>query len=122
MNQKDYFSIVFSKGIIMESRDQKKSQLENIAKSASDAIQNQLGDYKDKGKNLLIIGGIIVAAYAITRVFSDDSENESVDKKSEPSFVGTAITGMVTSVLLTLAKNKILELIEQLNQNEETKG
>jgi hypothetical protein len=63
-----------------------------------------------------------VAAYAITRVFSDDSEDESVEKKSEPSFVGTAITGMVTSVLLTLAKNKILELIEQLNQNEETKG
>jgi uncharacterized membrane protein YidH (DUF202 family) len=107
----------------MENRDQKKSQLENIAKSASDAIQNQLVDYKDKGKNLLIIGGIIVAAYAITKVFSDDTEeDESVEKKSESSFVGTALTGVVTSVLLTLAKNKILELIEQLNQNEETKG
>jgi hypothetical protein len=72
---------------------------------------------------LLIIGGIVMAAYAITRIFSDDTEEEEpLAKKAESSFIGTALTGVVTSVLLTLAKNKILELIEQLNQNEENKG
>jgi len=107
----------------MENRDQKKNQLENIIKSSTDAIQNQLIDYKDKGKNVLVIGGIIVAAYAFSRLFSDKDETseESVnsDSSNKPSFLGSAVGGMVTSVLLTLAKNKILELIEHLDKNEQ---
>lgn len=105
----------------MENRDQKKNQLENIIKSSTDAIQNQLVDYKDKGKNVLIVGGIIVAAYAFSRLFVDDNEDEieTTETPKESSFLGSAVTGVVTSVLLTLAKNKILELIEQLNENEQ---
>jgi uncharacterized BrkB/YihY/UPF0761 family membrane protein len=106
----------------MENRDQKKNQLENIIKSSTDAIQNQLIDYKDKGKNILVVGGIIVAAYAFSRLFTDkddDDEVKTLETTKEPSFLGSAVTGVVTSVLLTLAKNKILELIEQLNENEQ---
>lgn len=106
----------------MENRDQKKSKLENIIKSSTDAIENQLVDYKDKGKNALVIGGIIVAAYALSRLFVDKDEPEeikTVDSPKETSFLGSAVGGVVTSVLLTLAKNKILELIEHLNDNEQ---
>jgi uncharacterized BrkB/YihY/UPF0761 family membrane protein len=52
----------------MENRDQKKNQLENIIKTSTDAIQNQLINYKDKGKNILVVGGIIVAAYAFLQI------------------------------------------------------
>lgn len=106
----------------MENRDQKKSKLENIIKFSSDAIENQLVDYKDKGKNALVIGGIIVAAYAFTRLFDDEDEPveaRTIDSPNESSFLGSAVGGIVTSVLLTLAKNKILELIEHLNENEQ---
>lgn len=104
----------------MDQREQRKSQLENVIANASKAIDGQLGEYKDKGKNVLIIGGIIVAAYALSRVFSDSEEEEvEIKKPEESSFFGSALTGIATSVLLALAKNKILELIEQLNQDEE---
>jgi len=104
----------------MDKREQKKSQLENVIHSTSKAIESQLGDYKDKGKNALIIGGIVVAAYAFSKLFTSSDEIE--DEKSEnegSSFLGNALTGMVTSVLLALAKDKILGLIEQMNQNED---
>lgn len=104
----------------MDKREQKKSQLENVIQSTSEAIENQLGDYKDKGKNALIIGGIVVAAYAFSKLFTSSDQKE--DEKSEDegsSFLTNALTGMVTSVLLTLAKDKILGLIEQMNQNED---
>lgn len=105
----------------MENRDQKKNQLENIIKSSTDAIHNQLVDYKDKGKNILVAGGIIVAAYAFSRLFTDNEKEATEIKESpkESSFFGPAVTGVVTSILLTLAKNKILELIEHLNENEQ---
>ena len=45
------------------------------------AIKNQLGDYKDKSKNLLIIGGIVVAAYAFSKIFMDDEKEESIEKE-----------------------------------------
>ena len=105
----------------MDDRDKKKLQLENTLESATLAIKNQLGDYKDKSKNLLIIGGIIVAAYAFSKIFMDDEKEESIEKEpkkeNSPSFVSSAMSGIVTSVLLSLAKNKILELIEQLNKD-----
>lgn len=104
----------------MDKREQKKSQLENVVHSTSKAIESQLGDYKDKGKNALIIGGIVVAAYAFSKLFTSSDEIE--DEKSEgegSSFLGNALTGMITSVLLTLAKDKILSIIEQMNQNED---
>ena len=105
----------------MDIRDKRKSQLENVITDASNAIEGQLGDYKDKGKNVLIVGGIIIAAYALSRVFSDDEDVEEVETKkaSESSFLASTLTGIATSVLLALAKNEILELIEHLNHNEE---
>lgn len=105
----------------MENRDQKKNQLEKIVESSTDAIQSQLVDYKDKGKNVLVIGGILLAGYAISRLFveKEDEEIAPLEVKKESSFMGSALTGMVTSVLLALAKNKILELVEQLQHNEQ---
>ncbi len=104
----------------MDKREQKKSQLENVIQSTSKAIENQLGDYKDKGKNALIIGGIVVAAYAFSKLFtSSDLIEEEKSENEGSSFLANALTGMVTSVLLTLAKDKILGIIEQMNQNEE---
>lgn len=104
----------------MDKREQKKSQLENVIHSTSKAIESQLGDYKDKGKNALIIGGIVVAAYAFSKLFTSSDEIEDEKGENEgSSFLGNALTGMVTSVLLALAKDKILGLIEQMNQNED---
>jgi L-asparagine transporter-like permease len=95
-----------------------KQDLENQIKKATDAIYNQLNEYKILSKNTLVIGGIIVAAYAITKLFDDEEEVVSTrPTREEGSFFGSAITGLATSVALQFAKEKLLEYLEN-NQNE----
>jgi hypothetical protein len=104
-----------------ESREQKKSQLEETINKATNAIENQLGDYKSQGKNLLVIGGILVGAFAFFKLLSDEDNESSEHSKSESSVFGSAITGMATTLLLTLAKDKLLEVLEKFNETNDTK-
>lgn len=103
----------------MDDLEKKKESLENTIKNASNALKSQFDDYKGKGKDIMVIGGIIVAAYAFYKIFDDeDNTSEKEFKPKESSFLNSAFSGMITSVLLSLAKNKILELIQHLNQQE----
>jgi hypothetical protein len=104
-----------------ESREQKKSQLEDTINNVTNAIENQLGDYKSQGKNLLVIGGILVGTYAFFKLFSDDDSENDSENKNESSMFGSAITGMATTLLLTLAKDKLLEVLEKFNETNDEK-
>lgn len=105
-----------------ENREERKTQLLNTISSTSTAIEDQLGDYKTKGKNLLVIGGIVVAAFALAQLLSSDETNEEtleVPDKSEKSVFLSAITGVATTVLLSIAKTKLLQLLEQYSEKNE---
>ncbi len=105
-----------------ENREERKTQLVNTISSVTTAIENQLGDYKTKGKNILVIGGIMVAAYALARLLSDDETEEETliaENKQEKSVFLSALTGVATTVLLSIAKTKLLDLLEQYNEKNE---
>jgi hypothetical protein len=109
-----------------EINKDRKAALQNTIQSASDSIERQIGGYKSIGKNALIIGGIVLGGYALSRIFSsndkEDDDDEAIlpqPKKEESSFVGAAIKGMATTLILTLIKDKLLDFIEQqTNRNE----
>jgi hypothetical protein len=103
----------------MEDMD-KKSQLENEIVRLSNSIEFQLKEYKTQGKNILIIGGIIVASYSLAQLLSsDDEEEERPSKINKSSAFSSAITGVAASLLLNLAKNKLLEIIENFNAEKQ---
>ena len=105
-----------------ENREERKTQLQNTISSVTTAIENQLGDYKTKGKNILVIGGIVVAAFAIARLLSDDvkeEETKNISESPENSVFLSALKGVATTVLLSIAKTKLLELLEQYNEKNE---
>ncbi|AFK03158.1 hypothetical protein Emtol_2019 [Emticicia oligotrophica DSM 17448] len=103
------------------SREERKEFLQESANKYLEAIETQLGDLKKVGKNALIIGGVIVAAYAITELLLPSNKVKALptpkpiaeeDDENEDSFVWDALKGVATSVLLTIAKNKLLEIID----------
>ncbi len=100
----------------MEKVNSKKEDLENQVKKASEAISSQMDSYKTQGKAVLVVSGILVAAYAITQLFDDSNESETIEKK-EPSIIGGALTGLATTVALNFAKEKLMAYLEKTNNN-----
>lgn len=107
------------------SREERKEFLQESANKYLEAIETQIGDLKKVGKNALVIGGVVLTAYALTELLLPSTKQKiSIDPKpivqeedddnDEDSFAWAALKGVATSVLLTLAKNKLLEIIENL--------
>lgn len=103
------------------SREERKEFLQESANKYLEAIETQIGDLKNVGKNALIIGGVVLTAYALTELLLPSAKQKtSLDTKpivqeddnDEDSFVWATLKGVATSVLLTIAKNKLLEIIE----------
>lgn len=105
----------------MNARELRQVELEGEIELAERALRNQFNDYKEKGGNILIILGIMVSAYALYKLLtSDEEEKEVVVTKSaaSDSFLGNAFWGLAGSVVLGLAKDKILDFLEnKLNES-----
>jgi hypothetical protein len=131
------------------SRDERKELLQESVNKYLEAIETQIGDLKKVGKNTLVIGGVIVAAYALTELLLPDATpkrnrmNGNVlpsnvlpsnvlpsnvlpsnvlpivveEGQEEESMLWTALKGAAMSLLLTIAKDKILELMENMTTN-----
>ncbi len=97
-----------------------------------EAIETQIGDLKKVGKNTLVIGGVIVAAYALTELLLPAATQqrsktlptkplpivvENEEAEEEDSIIWTALKGAVMSLLLTIAKDKLLGLMENMTTN-----
>ena len=113
------------------NREERKELLQESIDKYLGAIETQIGDLKKVGKNALVIGGIIVAVYAITELLLPDgkeekqaneplllTEPEPVKEKEGDSMLWAAMKGAATSVLLAVAKDKLLELIEHLTTKD----
>lgn len=111
--------------IISSNRTKRKEALKESVDKYLEAIETQIGDLKQVGKNALVIGGVIVAAYAITQLLlpSERKENEVLPlnnhrEEEEESLIWAAMKGAATTLLLTLAKEKLMDLIEHLTQQD----
>ena len=113
------------------NREERKELLQDSIDKYLGAIETQIGDLKKVGKNALVIGGIIVAVYAITELLLPDgeeekqtneplllSEPEPVKEKEGDSLIWGALKGAATSVLLAVAKEKLMELIDHLTTKD----
>jgi hypothetical protein len=107
------------------SREERKEFLQESANKYLEAIEMQIGDLKKVGKNALVIGGVVLTAYALTELLlPSDKQKISLkpkpieqedDDNDENSFVWDALKGVATSVLLAVAKNKLLGIIDNFN-------
>lgn len=111
------------------SREERKELLQESIDKYLGAIETQIGDLKKVGKNALVIGGIIVAVYAITELLlpegkEDKQESEPLPiiepekEKEGDSMLWSAMKGAATTVLLAIAKEKLLELIDHLTTKD----
>lgn len=109
---------------MMNAREIRQAELEGDIENATQALQNQLTEYKEKGGNALIIIGIIASAFLLYKLLTD-SEDEPVKNKisnaqSNENFLRNALVGLATSVAVGFAKNQILNLVDQfMNKQKE---
>lgn len=105
------------------SREERKEFLQESANKYLEAIETQIGDLKKVGKNALVIGGVVLTAYALTELLLPSAKQKTMldpepsvqeEDNDEDSFVWAALKGVATSVLLTIAKNKLLGIIDNL--------
>lgn len=104
------------------SREERKEFLQESANKYLEAIEMQIGDLKKVGKNALVIGGVVLTAYALTELLLPSAKQkislepklieQEEDNNDENSIVWAALKGVATSVLLAVAKNKLLGIID----------
>ncbi|MCR9065871.1 MAG: hypothetical protein NXI00_18010 [Cytophagales bacterium] len=106
------------------NRTEKKIALNKQINEFADDLKSKAGDYKHLAKDALIVGGIVLAGYAISRLFTDEDEEESEEKQAvnvstEPSIFSSALKGVATSVLLAVAKSKLTDILENYMERED---
>lgn len=96
-------------------RAEKKEALNKQINEAAEEIKQRAVKYKSKGKDALIIGGIVVAGYAISKLLSSSNTKETVNpellKEEKPSVLGAALKGAATSILLSVVQKKLMDYI-----------
>jgi tRNA A37 N6-isopentenylltransferase MiaA len=110
-------------------RSERRMALQTTADRYVEAIQEQVGDLKTVGKNALIIGGVVLVGYFLTELLLPNADEESTEP-TEPrrnkadiegdSMMLSMIKGVATTVLLAIAKERLMKLIEGLPENEPT--
>lgn len=109
----------------MNAREVKQANLEEQIERATARLKEQFEEYKEKGGGLLVIAGIAVAAYILYRLLSSSDEEEMVPEpkqiRSQPkkkSVIKDAIMGVLGSVAIGFAREKLIELIETHLKND----
>lgn len=97
-------------------RAQQKFILNKKIEDSTEALKEKAQGYKDLGKDAVVIGGILVLGYSLFKLFSDDEEE--IDQPKSSSFLGAGLKGLASTVLLAIAKEKLMEYIESLDKNE----
>ncbi len=120
---------------LLETSDRHKHELEREVKNLSDKTERF-------AKNTLIIGGTLVISYLIVSTLSsskkkkkkrtinkmasssvDDSESEDIEDTFSPSSlllqIGERFATQATALLLSIAKDKLMEYLSNRNQKDE---
>lgn len=109
----------------MNAREVKQANLEQQIERATANLRKQFEEYKEKGGGLLVIAGIAVAAYLLYRLLSSSDEDEVVSEprqmKAQPQnkgYIKEAFMGVLGSVAIGFAREKLIELIETHLKND----
>ena len=110
------------------SREDRKKALQDSVNKYLEEIEEKVGDVKKIGKNTLAISGIVLGAYLLTGLLLRDSDedestrsNELVSVKKDnvgESILWSSLKGVATSVLLALAKDKLVDIIDHLTKQD----
>jgi hypothetical protein len=113
-----------------------KQELKADAEKFRNAIEKQVDLLKDNGikigKTAMVIGGVLTAGYLLTTLFTSDSKksklpkiqisNEKFPKKiKSDSWIVNSIKGYILAFLIGIAREKILEALENLDKDEQKK-
>lgn len=101
------------------NRNEKKIALNKQINDFTEELKSKAGGFKNLGKDALVIGGIIVAGYSLMKLFTEDNESDEPSSERESSSIfSSALQGAASSVLLAVAKSKLTEYLESLNQED----
>lgn len=103
----------------MNAREIRQAELEGEIENATQALQSQLSEYKEKGGNALLILGIIVGAYTLYKLLTDSEEEPEIKKNSftenrQDSYLTKALIGLATSVAVGFAQKQILSFVDNI--------
>ena len=109
---------------IMTDLENKRKALEVQANEVKSNISLELADVKnrakERGNQILIGGGIVAGSYLIYSLFSGGSESKK-EEKNESSFLGSAIKSYILAVALSMAKDKLVEYLRNLEEESVSK-
>jgi hypothetical protein len=102
------------------NREEQKLAISNKIEKISGELNEQVTEYKDLGRNVAIIGGILVSAYALIRMInSDDDTIVESPKKEEDSLLFSTLKGVAISVALALVKDKLIDFLSNSVEEDE---
>lgn len=100
------------------NRDLQKLEISNKIEKINSELSNQVSEYKDLGKSIAVIGGIIVSAYSIFRFFDKENTNQE-SNESDNSLVFSTIKGVAVSIALALVKEKLIDFLNNYDDQDD---
>ena len=109
---------------IMTDLENKRKALEVQADEVKSNISLEMDDLKkiakERGNQILIAGGIVAGSYLIYSLFSGGGESKK-EQKNESSFLGSAIKSYLLAVALSMAKDKLVDYLKNLEEESLSK-
>ncbi len=118
---------------VKKSFSDRKASLKQVTEKYKNAIENQVGDLKENagkiGRNAMVIGGVLVVGYLVARLIAGSEKKQvKIDENYHPNMPVAPVRrefGLVSLIkqqialfLVAIAKEKLLEAIEQIRKND----
>ena len=95
------------------------AQAELYEKELSVEVGEIKQQIKEKGSQALLIGGVLLGSYLLYSLFSGSEKKSKSEAKEGGSFIGGAIKSYAIALALSLAKDKLVEFLQQLEENNQ---
>ncbi|MFL0161309.1 hypothetical protein [Aquirufa salirivi] len=95
------------------------AQAETYEKELSEEVGEIKQQIKEKGSQALLIGGVLLGSYLLYSFLSGSEKKPKLETKEGGSFLGGAIKSYAIALALSLAKDKLVEFLQQLEENNQ---
>jgi hypothetical protein len=110
-----------------DNEEDQKNFLSQSTDRFKQALENQLQDFRKNAghwaRTGLVVGGVLVLTYVVARkIFSDKKSKKAykadglVAESKQESLIVSMIKSSIATFLLSIAREKIIQFIEQMNQ------
>lgn len=100
-------------------RLEKKMILQKKLEDKTKELKETADDFKSIGRDVLLIGGILLLAYALFLIMSEDEEESDKTPSLTKGILGNSIKGVLISTFLAIAKEKLQEYLNDKNEELE---